>query len=81
MRPQPRKKVYKKPEMKVTPVEIRGRIYDLEKALEGTNLEGRKLLGLPIGVGGETMGWICRVDDQAGFWYAKIDISAEVKEG
>lgn len=80
MKPQPRKKVYKKPEMKVTTIEIRGRIYEMEEALKGTKYEGRHLLGLPIGIGGETMGWIDRVDDQTGLWHAKIDVSCEVKE-
>lgn len=80
MRPQPRKKVIKKPKMKTSTIEIRGRIYDMEEALKGTKHEGRKLLGLPITVGGETLGWIDRVDDDTGHWYAKIDVSAEVKE-
>lgn len=80
MRPQPRKKVYKKPELKVSTIGIIGSIFELEQALKGTKYEGRKLLGLPIGVGGETMGWIDRVDDDTGHWYARIDVSAEVKE-
>lgn len=80
MRPQPRKKVIKKPKMKTSTIEIRGYIHEMEEALKGTKSEGRKLLGLPIKVGGETWGWIDRVDDEAGFWYARIDVSAEVKE-
>ena len=79
-KPQPRKKVIKKPKIKTSTIEIRGYIHEMEEALEGTKSEGRKLLGLPIKVGGETMGWICRVDDRAGIWYAKIDVSAEMKE-
>lgn len=80
MRPQPRKKVIKKPKMKTTTIGIVGSIFELEQALKGTKHEGRKLLGLPITVGGETWGWIDRVDDDTGHWYARIDVSAEVKE-
>ena len=80
MRPQPRKRVIKKPEMKTSSIEIRGYIHELESALKGTEYEGRKLFGLPIKVGGDTIGWICRVDDKAGIWYASVDVSVEVKE-
>ena len=80
MRPQPRKRVYKKPEIKTTPIEIRGYIHEMEEALKGTKFEGRHLLGLPIGVGDGRIGAIDRVDDQSGLWYAKIDVSVEVKE-
>ena len=80
MRPKPRKKVYKKPKLKVCTLEIRGYIHDIESVLKGTVVEDRQLLGLPIKVGGETIGWVCRVDDLAGVWYAKIDITVEMKE-
>ena len=80
MKPQPRERVIKKPKMKTTTIEIRGYIHEMEEAMKGTEYEGRKLLGLPIKVSGDTIGWICRVDDKAGTWWAEIDVSVEVRE-